>query len=181
MQITAEFSAVAVHGVTGCLFWAVYTDTRPGVTPAIRAGNGVAGTPGACSHVFCHPIRCMLVMRYRQRYVINTQSEPQPPQPPHTPWPFWLKTSPVSRGGVLGSFRSVGTLKAHSCQCFVLSRSFNAFIDAVALFEPCCRSRLWCSWCLWPAAVSWSGVFDPVVFPVLVVCFVHDVWEVQGS
>ena len=34
---------------------AVYTGTRPGVSPAIRAGEGVAGTPGACSQVFCHP------------------------------------------------------------------------------------------------------------------------------
>ena len=39
----------------------------------------MAGTPGACSQVFCHPIKCMPVMRYRQRYVINTQSEPPPP------------------------------------------------------------------------------------------------------
>ena len=30
MQNTAEFSAVAAHGVTGRLFWAVYTGTRPG-------------------------------------------------------------------------------------------------------------------------------------------------------
>ena len=25
-------------------------------------------------------------------------------------------------------------------------------------------------------AVSWSGFIDPVIFPVLVVCFVRDVW-----
>ena len=47
----------------------------------------MAGTPGACSQVFCHPISCMPVMRYRQRYVINTSSVPQPPQPPQTPQP----------------------------------------------------------------------------------------------
>ena len=35
--------------------WAVYTGTRPGVPPAIRVGKGVAGTPGVCSQVFCHP------------------------------------------------------------------------------------------------------------------------------
>ena len=62
----------------------MYTGARPGVSPAIRAGKGVVGTPGACSQVFCHPIRCMLVMRYRQRYVINTQSVPPPP-PPRSP------------------------------------------------------------------------------------------------
>ena len=44
----------------------------------------MAGTPGACSQVFCHPIRCMLVMRYRQRYVINTPSVPQPPHKAQT-------------------------------------------------------------------------------------------------
>ena len=28
----------------------------------------MAGTPGACSQVFCHPIRCMLMRSYRQRH-----------------------------------------------------------------------------------------------------------------
>ena len=28
--------------------------------PRHQGGEGVAGTPGACSQVFCHPIRCML-------------------------------------------------------------------------------------------------------------------------
>ena len=32
----------------------------------------MAGTPGACSQVFCHPIRCMLVRSYRQRHVRNS-------------------------------------------------------------------------------------------------------------
>ena len=27
--------------------------------PRHQGGEGVAGTPGACSQVFCHPIRCM--------------------------------------------------------------------------------------------------------------------------
>ena len=53
-RITAEVSAVAFHGVTGRLFWAVYTGTRPGF-PCHQGGEGVAGTPGACSQVFCHP------------------------------------------------------------------------------------------------------------------------------
>ena len=44
MHKTAEVSAVAVHGVTGWLFWAVYTGTRPGVSPAVRAGKGVGMT-----------------------------------------------------------------------------------------------------------------------------------------
>ena len=37
----------------------MYTGTRPGVSPRHQGGEGVAGTPGACSQVFCHPIRCM--------------------------------------------------------------------------------------------------------------------------
>ena len=46
MQNTAEFSAVAAHGVTGRLFWAVYTGTRPGVPPPSgrRRGGGDAGS-----------------------------------------------------------------------------------------------------------------------------------------
>ena len=36
----AEVSAVAVHGVTGRLFWAVYTGTRPGVSPPSGRGRG---------------------------------------------------------------------------------------------------------------------------------------------
>ena len=63
MQKTAEVSAVAFHGVTGRLFRAVYTGTRPGF-PRHQGGEGVAGTPGACSQVFCHPIRC--ITRTRQ-------------------------------------------------------------------------------------------------------------------
>ena len=54
VQKTAEISAVAFHGVTGRLFSAVYTGTRPGF-PCHQGGEGVAGTPGACSQVFCHP------------------------------------------------------------------------------------------------------------------------------
>ena len=42
-------------------FWAVYTGTRPGF-PRHLGGEGVAGTPGACSQVFCHPIRCIVGM-----------------------------------------------------------------------------------------------------------------------
>ena len=54
VQNTAGFSAVAALDVTGRLFWAVYTGTRPGF-PRHLGGEGVAGTPGACSQVFCHP------------------------------------------------------------------------------------------------------------------------------
>ena len=43
MQNTAEFSAVAVHGVTGSFFGPCTQVTRPGVNPAIRAGKGWRG------------------------------------------------------------------------------------------------------------------------------------------
>ena len=46
----------------------MYTGTRPGF-PRHQGGEGVAGTPGACSQVFCHPIRCMFMRSYRQRHV----------------------------------------------------------------------------------------------------------------
>ena len=42
-----------------CLFRAVYTGTRPGLTPAIRAGKWWRGRRESDSQVFCHPIRCM--------------------------------------------------------------------------------------------------------------------------
>ena len=51
---TAEVSAVAAHVVKGRLFRAMYTGARPGF-PRHQGGEGVAGTPGACSQVFCHP------------------------------------------------------------------------------------------------------------------------------
>ena len=46
MQKTADFSAVAAHGVMGRPFWAVYTGTRPGVPlPSGRGrGGGDAGS-----------------------------------------------------------------------------------------------------------------------------------------
>ena len=50
-------SAVGTHRLA-CFFRAVYTGTRPGF-PRHQGGEGVAGTPGACSQVFCHPIRCI--------------------------------------------------------------------------------------------------------------------------
>ena len=59
----------AVRGLTGWLFWAVYTGTRPGVSPAIRAGKGWRGRRELA---FCHPIRCMLMRSYRQRHVRYT-------------------------------------------------------------------------------------------------------------
>ena len=52
-------STGAVRRLMGCLFLAVYTGTRPGF-PRHQGGEGVAGTPGACSQVFCHPMRCIL-------------------------------------------------------------------------------------------------------------------------
>ena len=36
--------------------------------PRHQGGEGVAGTPGACSQVFCHPIKCMFMRSYRQRH-----------------------------------------------------------------------------------------------------------------
>ena len=46
------------HSSTGLFFRAVYTGTRPGF-PRHQGGEGVAGTPGACSQVFCHSFRCI--------------------------------------------------------------------------------------------------------------------------
>ena len=78
--------------LSGCAGRAVYLCTRPGLTPAIRAG--MAGTPGACSQAFCHPIRCTS-WAYTDRHKSQTHchnhhhhhttttTTPPPPQPPH--------------------------------------------------------------------------------------------------
>ena len=107
--------------------------------------------------------------------------------PPPPPWTFWLKASPMSRSGALGSFRSVGTRGTvfHMCQRLFhrFQLSFSAFFDVSAHFEPCCRSRLWCSWYFsWSVATSSIWLF--VIFvSSLFWSFdcVHDVWEAQGS
>ena len=43
----AEVSAVAVHGVTGKLFWAVYTGTQARVCPRHQGGEGGGGDAGS--------------------------------------------------------------------------------------------------------------------------------------
>ena len=46
----------------------------------------MAGTPGACSQVFCHSIRCTRVMVHRQRSSIYSPfAPPPPPLPPLLP------------------------------------------------------------------------------------------------
>ena len=47
--------------------------------PRHQGGEGVAGTPGACSQVFCHPIRC-IVRVAGHTPSCNTRSEPPPPR-----------------------------------------------------------------------------------------------------
>ena len=53
VQYTVEAPQLAL--IDRLVFRAVYTGTRPGF-PRHQGGEGVAGTPGACSQVFCHPI-----------------------------------------------------------------------------------------------------------------------------
>ena len=80
-------STVAVHrqGDSRCAVWvmcvagrALCTRTGSLFDPAIRAG-----TLGACSQAFCHPIRCMLVMVYRQRSSLYTQVRTTTTTPHH--------------------------------------------------------------------------------------------------
>ena len=59
VQKTAEISAVAFYGVTGRLFWAVYTGTRPGLTLAIRAGKGWRGRRELAPRCSATRIRCI--------------------------------------------------------------------------------------------------------------------------
>ena len=41
------------------------------VDPRHQGGEGVAGTPGACSQVFCHPIRCTLAWRREAPHMVH--------------------------------------------------------------------------------------------------------------
>ena len=42
--------------------------------PRHQGGEGVAGTPGACSQVFCHPIRC-ISLAYMDRHIRQTHRQ----------------------------------------------------------------------------------------------------------
>ena len=53
-------------------------------SPAIRAGKGWAGTPGACSQVFCHPISCTSARAWTDTPCCESSvPPPSPPPPPH--------------------------------------------------------------------------------------------------
>ena len=93
VQKTAEVSAVAFYGVTGRLFWAVYTGTRPGVSPAIRAGKGWRGRRELAP-------RCSATQLGASRWLISTETCVIHPACTNTTnttnttkTPFWLKSS----------------------------------------------------------------------------------------
>ena len=58
----------AAHGVTGRLFWAVYTGTRPGVPPSSGRGRG-GGDTGSLLPGVLPPQLGACVGAYRQRHV----------------------------------------------------------------------------------------------------------------
>ena len=61
---------------------AVYTGTRPGVSPAIRAGKGWRGRRELAPRCSATRIKCM-VMVHRQRFSMYARSAPPPPPPHH--------------------------------------------------------------------------------------------------
>ena len=69
-----------------------------------QGGEGVAGTPGACSQVFCHP-NSMHQLCDMNRHVTYTRSEPQPP---HKPF--------LSQVAFLRSFRKQLYAVSHGCR-----------------------------------------------------------------
>ena len=81
------FSTVAVFGsswIDGKAFWGrVHRYTARG-DPRHQGGEGVAGTPGACSQAFCHPIRCMrcAFISTETCFAIPSSEPPPPPPPP---------------------------------------------------------------------------------------------------
>ena len=52
------------------------------VDPRHQGGEGVAGTPGACSQVFCHPIRC-ISWAHMDRDMFAIYHRQKPPTPVH--------------------------------------------------------------------------------------------------
>ena len=91
-------SAVAVHRLVTAhhgydelmrrLYRAVYIGTRPGLTPAIRAGKGWRERRELPPRRSAIRISCIVIV-HRQRFSMYTRSapqqpqQPQPPQPPH--------------------------------------------------------------------------------------------------
>ena len=56
--------------IDGLTFWGrVHRYTARG-SPRHQGGEGVAGTPGACSQVFCHLIRCIVGTRLDRHAVL---------------------------------------------------------------------------------------------------------------
>ena len=80
----------------------MYTGTRPGVSPAIRAGEGVAGTLGSLLPGVLPPELVACVGAYRQRHVSYITSAPPPPQP-HPQLQFVVGRRFSCRGAEAGS------------------------------------------------------------------------------
>ena len=55
--------------VVGSFYGRVHRYTAR-VDPRHQGGEGVAGTPGVCSQVFCHPIRCIIGTRLDRHAVL---------------------------------------------------------------------------------------------------------------
>ena len=102
------------HGeLLGLLFRAVYTGTRPGLTPAIRAGKGWRGRRELAPRCSATRISCMLVRSYRQRHVRNSpvRTTTTTPTPPH----FGSRLKPFSLRKLCTLLSVVLSLCPHEC------------------------------------------------------------------
>ena len=64
MVQTMQYTVEALQFLSGLSFFGPCTQVHGQGFPHHQGGEGVAGTPGACSQVFCHPISC--IARTRQ-------------------------------------------------------------------------------------------------------------------
>ena len=62
MVQTMQYTVEALQFESGYVFFGPCTQVHGQGFPRHQGGEGVAGTPGACSQVFCHPIRCIVGM-----------------------------------------------------------------------------------------------------------------------
>ena len=76
-------STGAVHGVSAEFFWAVYTGTRPGVAPAIRAGKGWRGRRELAPRCSATQLGASWARPWPDT-ARSSSSEPHTPHTPHT-------------------------------------------------------------------------------------------------
>ena len=83
----SSFTCPLLCTISLASFWAVYTGTRPWLTPAIWAGKGWRGRRELALRCSATQLGACFVGAYGETHTSYTWSAPQPPQPPQSPQP----------------------------------------------------------------------------------------------